>query len=30
MLLVVYDRQQLDESGNMRQETVGMTVIVKR
>jgi hypothetical protein len=29
-LLVVYDRQQLDENGNMRQETVGMTVIVKR
>ena len=29
-LLVVYDRRQLDASGNLRQETVGTTVIVKR
>ncbi|NUQ63866.1 MAG: exo-alpha-sialidase [Pirellulales bacterium] len=29
-LLVVYDRQQLDDSGNPRRETVGTTVTVKR
>jgi hypothetical protein len=30
VLLVVYDRQQLDPGGNMRRETVGTTVTVKR
>lgn len=30
VLLVVYDRQQLDDNGNMRREAVGTTVTVKR
>ncbi len=29
-LLVVYDRQQLDDGGNLRRETVGTTVTVDR
>ena len=30
LLLVVYDREQLDQSGNTRWETVGTAVTVKR